>query len=190
MAASTPVAVADATPEIEAVAPADGESVPTDDVAATPAIPFDTPVVVVPATVETWLPVTALDTAGNNVPAAAVLAVPDTVVVAPADGDSEPTTDVAETPEIEVERLSATAPVLDAPALPAKAADASPPAESGIQTNNSSGIKTCKGSRAKSACSESVRWPSKNRIGPWKPSKLRTPSLARLPNVNCVGRVS
>lgn len=41
VAASPPVAVADATPEIEAVAATDGESVPTDDVAATPTMPFD-----------------------------------------------------------------------------------------------------------------------------------------------------
>lgn len=115
VAASTPVAVADATPEIEAVAATDGESVPTDDVAATPAIPFDTPVVVVPATVETWLPVTALDTAGDNMPAAAVLAVPDMVAVAPADGDSEPAADATTTPDIEVEILGTAAPVLDVP---------------------------------------------------------------------------
>lgn len=71
-----------------------------------------------------------------------MLAVPERDAVAPVDGETEPTADVAETPEIEAEILGATVPVLDVPVLPAKDADASPPADSGIQTNSSSGAKT------------------------------------------------
>ncbi len=76
-------------------------------------------------------------------PAVAVLAVPDMATVAPADGDSEPTADVAETPDIEEERLGATAPTLDVPSLPVRDTDA-PPA-SGSQTNKSSGANIPQG---------------------------------------------
>ena len=68
-----------------------------------------------------------------------MLAVPERDAVAPVDGETEPTADVAETPEIEAEILGAAFPADVVPAVPVKDADASPPAESGIQTNNSSG---------------------------------------------------
>ena len=139
VAASAPVAVVLAVPDSVAVAPTVGDSVPADVVAALPVSAFDRAADNAPVTVEIWLPAMARDTSGDREPTDAVLAVPERDAVAPVDGETEPTADVAETPEIEAEILGAAFPADVVPAVPVKDADASPPAESGIQTNNSSG---------------------------------------------------
>lgn len=61
-----------------------------------------------------------------------MLVAPEIDAVAPVDGETDPTAEVAETPEIEAERFGAAFPADAVPSLPTRDADASP-AESGNQ---------------------------------------------------------
>ena len=71
-----------------------------------------------------------------------MLVAPEIDAVAPVDGETDPTADVAETPEIEAEILGATLPAVDVPVLPTRDADGSPPAE----TPNKNCVPECCGS--------------------------------------------
>lgn len=82
---------------------------------------------------------------------------PERVAVAPIDGDSVPTLEVTAVPDSAVDRLGDADPTLAVTPLPARDADASPPAESGIQTNKSSGWKSRQGLACSAAISDAER---------------------------------
>lgn len=82
---------------------------------------------------------------------------PERVAVAPIDGDSVPTPEVTAVPDSAVDRLGDADPTLAVTPLPARDADASPPAESGIQTNKSSGQNSRQGLACSSPISDAER---------------------------------